>query len=1707
MTEKDIRSILENKAVTPSTRQPWQDFLDRNPSVPASKSLEATPALEGFAGSWAASYANGIGSQSGVGSPVAANTPVRVNKLGQPGLPEINFVPYCYGTNRFGVKGPSLIGHPISFSIVGPTLKSPYTLWQWIVTDNSATPGTGDTLEIDATDSVLSPLPPAVTTVSEAYGISSPVANYNGGLYLVISQTGFDGSLDGGSIGGLGDGFVAPGANNAPLEALDETSKFEIFRIVDITGGIITLDPAKRLAAYFTFPGGGDTPVIRGVTILQPKASRLVAVPGSGPATGRERVFVAVPPETGANSDLLPPYGDIITANTWLGGGVDPWDPNSVTTGLAGSYNEDVPLPVPVPLETRTARAESNVPPNAGVVPALGYLNLVDLSGNISADDVGRIIRVFRAETQGTVVFPVSPYDGSPGVTPEDFFGWYEIDSVDLITSRYTLRRIAEVDPNSGRLSYGLGSAYIVDISSSADAQVTFTFTLHNPISSLFSGGFDADKVSASRLTNLIDPSLVERSAKTPGLIPGISAARPDRAVFDTSVSAGGDFANPGSLLDLGFRMVLFPAQDVGGALVPNFDRPIDSREVVLDPTITDESQYVSVDYSAGTVILSHAPDPGTGCDVAPDGVILTPENPRGELVLFASFVPYSMEEGQKGASIRVTGAVPPVSPLATYTQVDVFSERVSVSVQPGQTVTSGSGYGQTLDLEDDGGVLPQTGFFELIEGGRDSTGDPAFLHSGQRSSTFGYIFKTTEPGPITRLHGVYGGGATGTTISTGASVGEYVVVLRRDVLPTQIGFPTVDYQQDSTYGSAKRSSTVRFLHADIAPQADGSVTVDFNLPGASPVLARLFRSWVLSDGIVTGTAVALNDNYIDVTETVVLFRGRRYVLDAGTLGPFPNAALTSTDYYVYADSTSNLAYATVNTLPLPEEDDILIAKVTVPSVGSFSAGPLDVIDLRSILAKVDKRWDIVVGTFPNGWTGYNVPHFETLGEAVAYASEIMSPTGTGSDSGPQITIKVLGGTVETQPIQVRADGIVIEGATRAEGVSGDDTTMAIKWAFDGPLFLLNGHSDLVFRDLYFYYNNAAPSAFAFPTRYVFFNQTETCERLVIDNCTATGTLLEGFLYSSYSGVLPATRVVLSDAHITRNHVTASDFGIYLDDGSESVNCHIENNRILSTGLPVTSIEGVGLRLSPTDPAATTNVANHFRGNFIGSLSGTGFRYGIVAYGREDIVTENYISDTEREGVITVCAGDRPIISNNHLINVHVGGNPIWKPSTDVAAPGFTIPAVGATVNIPVVDTAATSPAMYVGQVIYVTGGGGYFIITAVAPTTQITARNLGYAENAAPGTVIAAGTGISYTFAKEGIFATNTNGSGVNHGIFVESNFITISNSTFVQSDLGVHVISNDSKATIRNNRMDNGSGVANSGIRVASEYSWVDGNFGLLLTPTSNSRVTKNIALALVDDNASVVNTLVANNYLELGVYGEDATDPFDGSYMIFAENEVTSGNDILVSGTGNLFRHNVVGGEIVITGASNKFFGNTISGNLTAASGTHEVVGNTVGGDLSAGASSTITDNRITGHIYVGSSSRIANNQVTGSIRTTAAVTGVQVMNNRATSIIGTGASGTGGNFEGSTSFFTSNTLSGDLNLEGTDNQIHSNILTGHISHGIGCILVGNICNTIRNVLAPGTTTQPTNSIAVGNRFGIAPNQIWGSNNHNNDHNAQT
>ena len=70
----------------------------------------------------------------------------------------------------------------------------------------------------------------------------------------------------------------------------------------------------------------------------------------------------------------------------------------------------------------------------------------------------------------------------------------------------------------------------------------------------------------------------------------------------------------------------------------------------------------------------------------------------------------------------------------------------------------------------------------------------------------------------------------------------------------------------------------------------------------------------------------------------------------------------------------------------------------------------------------------------------------------------------------------------------------------------------------------------------------------------------------------------------------------------------------------------------------------------------------------------------------------------------------------------------------------FTQPAVGADV----VASVGSSAWAAIGQVVFVAGTGGYYIVTAKPTATSLTLMNLGYAANASPGATVPAPSQVS---------------------------------------------------------------------------------------------------------------------------------------------------------------------------------------------------------------------------------------------------------------------------------------------------------------------------------------------------------------------------
>lgn len=1278
-----------------STSDPWQEALSRWHTVPSSHVAQAAEVIRGLAGSWAASYQfdYGVKNESrSIEAKVGNPSQVKSSRLGHPGFPEINFSPYNAGTNRFGPKGGSFIGHPISFEVVGPTAKD---------TEMSGTYWTVNPVTNELTFSTIS-------TIAEIFGIPSGLVNftgyYPGGLYVVITQTGSGASIrtDAGATlsGGVGDGCDPSLAAKNGIIPLTPQSKYEIFRVVSTRDNILTLDSTKLLSSYFNTTV--VDPIVQSIMVIQPKATRLVAVPGSGKSTRLHAAptyynvptaFAVVPPKRASLQD------DQYRFDTW--NNVVPWTENNLAqyTLAQGSefdykYGPRIPIPKPVSywkgrlrgITPATGAAEAPIACAAGTF--ILHPDTVDPGVTPPANLVGKIIHINNVQSRnGAEMRP-------DGVAGSDFkrdftslMGWFEV--VDWSAgggNPYVLvRRVSETDPNNGFPVIGSATWYMVDNTDLAiNKAVEVNATVHDPIETLWTTTYaDIDTIQSARLTNLIDPRWTERSPKTAGTSPyleGINPARADRAIFDTSSSGGGapgTNADPGSLLDLGFRMVLFPGKmgvekdPAGGAdlnvIVPDWDNPITSNEVVLDAYSPQVKQYVEVDYANGLVRLSQAPVlDASNLTQNYVATFASPDNPRQEVVLFACCVPYSQEEGQlSSGGVRVLGGQPfaadgaSCADLGASDATDVFSGRIVATVDAssgvaGIVTSENQITGQSVFLQGDLVYqIPPSGFFELLSG--TSANDSAAIgDTYYRGSLFGYTATDINVGrTLTELKNVYGGGEYGVaTVDTNNAT---VAVFRREVVtPNDLtGKAGVAYTYDTTYGSAKRTPAIRFEGSDVSANIDGTVTIKAKETASTGNFDDLFSSWVLEKNSITRIITAGVRVVVTVQPHVILMRGRRLTIPTSSV-----QIVADGTYYIYYEHNDGLTCPNclaTTSFPLPHPNDILLAKIVVSGVITVAVMTV----LQNPLNDVDRRVDLYVGELGDTTADWVVfePHFRTLYDAVEYANELMNPD-SGGRAYQNVRIKVVGRTQEPTsrlPIVIKTDGLVIEGSPFYDSNPAISVTSEISWGDDPnitDLIDINGHSDLVFRNLSFRSNQTTD---AIGGSAVFTCGTGNPSRVTIDNCRSVGFLRYFVKLNDVdsAGEFRITDNVVGD--LFSNPTGGNAIAVVADATGLNLptpiiqNFVIRGNRFISA---IGSRAGIGIQITPvTTPYTTFMDILQINDNIvIQDNVFTDFEHAIWATTQSGEISNNWILRTRHEGIVT-CGGW--VIQNNHLADVH----------------------------------------------------------------------------------------------------------------------------------------------------------------------------------------------------------------------------------------------------------------------------------------------------------------------------------------------------------------------------------------------------------------------------------------------------------------------
>lgn len=694
---------------------------------------------------------------------------------GHAGFNDLDFVPYNWGTNRSGNRGGALIGHPISWEVVGPTMKSPFVHWQWAVDP------VVNTLTLEAGPTSVLWGGGVVPTPDQAYNLGP--SDPPGGLYVMVTMTGTEFV----SNPPVSEVFVPPANGCAPLPLPGNVgaAQFELFRVTKRVGQTLFLDTGKLLSSFFdtSLPN----PKIKAITLIRPKVTRLAAFPLQTAGTASNQVFVFVPPERAATSEYMPPYDGNAAGPppagcpSWINGLFDPL--LAIPPGEASQYGTPNNLPVPIPKYTITATGPAVFVPQANLWGVTSVLSQVLTAG--------QVVRV-RTLVNNTLTAPDTTR----------LLGWYEVQTtVGPGASTIVLRRVPEVDSETGNVTFGngiaLGAGDVVGID------------VFDPISTLFTDPvLSIPKLVASRLDHLIDPQVMEKSYR--GSLVGTPNAQYSDTPGGPAIFSTVDGSDPGNLSNLGFRAVFFPAMDDGlGNLIPDFNRPITGRNVLLDPTIPRNQQYLEVDYNAGVLYLSHPPK--VGSDVAPHGIIVDPvQNPRNEIVLFAACVPYSREESQRGPGIQVK-TTRLAGEFGSNDTADVYGGRTVLTPDPIMYGPLASGIITFLPPSEN---PPMTGWFQFAELDADP-GVPGVFPKFVSLSQPCYYYRY-EPS----VSGFQG-------IALGSGVFPYTITPRtRILLMKNAVYPKVRTDSDAVRGASKRTPYLNFRATRTSLMSDGSITV-----------------------------------------------------------------------------------------------------------------------------------------------------------------------------------------------------------------------------------------------------------------------------------------------------------------------------------------------------------------------------------------------------------------------------------------------------------------------------------------------------------------------------------------------------------------------------------------------------------------------------------------------------------------------------------------------------------------------------------------------------------------------------------------------------------------------------------------------------------------------------------------------------------------
>ena len=555
------------------------------------KADEVKTGLSKLNGSWASEYL--------VEDATATSSEAKIKTgLGQVGLGDIDFVPYGENTSRIGVKGSPTLGAPISFEILGSTLKSPHVDWTW---------------SIDPTANTIT-MTHASKTINTEYGIarsaSTPqVISFEdlnddfGGLYLIISHLG--------NINEKWSSTFSPvGLVNSDPAKLEKDS-LEIFKVkeIDSSALVLTIDDNTPLSKVFNSTGD-----VAGITFLRKKSSRLLEAPKSEGTT-----FFVMPPEKSSSLDFEPPLSN------WLGATYDA----SALAGTTATYGSRISTPVPVAIThgtgvellscdiiqrgTEGAGEFSLRASDSQTQSILGKFRDKDSASLTSYDYlIGKILRIVKV-------------DDSQASTPltdserNAYYGYFEIVDHDSDPNNIgsfpelTLRRVSEQNHVTGNVVWN----------PKYDFGIKVEFTIHRSISEILSSSnLQTVEVESARIKSLIPPNMASVGEASANAISSLQ--RGSSCTWDGNSLIYGN--SPSNLSELGFGVVVYPAK-----------LSTDTLSLVADYSNPLKPDLYEVDYEGATVYFK---SPYTQSS----SVTNHSTNPLKKTVLFISCVPLAQE-------------------------------------------------------------------------------------------------------------------------------------------------------------------------------------------------------------------------------------------------------------------------------------------------------------------------------------------------------------------------------------------------------------------------------------------------------------------------------------------------------------------------------------------------------------------------------------------------------------------------------------------------------------------------------------------------------------------------------------------------------------------------------------------------------------------------------------------------------------------------------------------------------------------------------------------------------------------------------------------------------------------------------------------------------------------------------------------------------